>query len=107
MSFNPRKWHETQDFDGDRVVMMTYTPRTSKLNQGDKQRLRALGFHVPERDQVLSCLQSLKPSLCKQQYIVDLGRRAGVMPNQGPAGAGGKSCWTMPYSVPASTNSRC
>ena len=63
MSFNPRKWHETQDFDGDRVVMMTYTPRTSKLNQGDKQRLRELGFHVPERDQVLSCLQSLKPSL--------------------------------------------
>ncbi|CAE7198854.1 RE1 [Symbiodinium sp. CCMP2592] len=69
--FNPRKWHETQDFEGDRVVMMTYTPRTTKLNMEDKQRLRELGFNVPERDPGLHTSSNVNVAWCKQQLVVE------------------------------------
>ncbi|CAE7497148.1 RE1 [Symbiodinium sp. CCMP2592] len=71
--FNPRKWHETQDFEGDRVVMMTYTPRTTKLNMEDKQRLRELGFNVPERDPGLHVSSKVDVAWCKQQLVVEAG----------------------------------
>ena len=50
LSFCPRSWHETQKCAEDRVVIMTYTPRTKKLSLENKHRLRELGFELPQDD---------------------------------------------------------
>ena len=41
------------------------------MKDEDKQRLRELGFHLPERDPVSVCLHSITPSLCNQWYYVE------------------------------------
>ncbi|CAE7938539.1 TY1B-JR1 [Symbiodinium necroappetens] len=70
ISFSPRRWHETQEFEGDRVVFMTYTPRTSKLKAEDRWRLSELGFEIPERRD-LSASSLSAPILKRQQLILD------------------------------------
>ena len=68
-SFNPKKWHETQPFQGDRVVMMTYTPRSSSLSDEDQQELWELGFDVPEEKKFPVTTEAVK--LQKQEYILE------------------------------------
>ena len=70
ISFSPRRWHETQEFEGDRVVIMMYTPRTSKLKIEDRWILSELGFKIPERRD-LSVSSSTAPILKKQQLVLD------------------------------------
>ena len=68
VTFNPKKWHETQRFQGDRVVLMVYTPRTSKLTDQSRAQLRDLGFNLPPR---LDLQQSLSQATeLKQQYLI-------------------------------------
>ena len=46
--FAPRQWHEVQPHDGDRYVLVAYSPRCSNLRDRDGQTLRDLGFAVME-----------------------------------------------------------
>ena len=70
VSFNPKKWHETQKFEGDRVVLMTYTPRTTKLKQPQLQQLQELGFVIPRcLDEGVSA--EATHALEGQEYILD------------------------------------
>ena len=46
ISFRPNLWHEVQPWKGDRVVVLLYTPRASKLAPGDLQELESLGFKL-------------------------------------------------------------
>ena len=68
VTFSPKKWHETQCFQGDRVVLMVYTPRTSKLTDQCRAQLRDLGFNIPPK---LDLQQSLTQATeLKQQYLI-------------------------------------
>ncbi|CAE7409265.1 GIP [Symbiodinium necroappetens] len=42
--FQPRRWHEVQEWSGARVVMVLYTPRLSKLHYQDRDALEFVGF---------------------------------------------------------------
>ncbi|OLP98027.1 Retrovirus-related Pol polyprotein from transposon TNT 1-94 [Symbiodinium microadriaticum] len=46
VSFHPNRWHEVQPWKGDRVVILLYTPRASKLTSEDLQGLEDLGFKL-------------------------------------------------------------
>ncbi|CAE7446981.1 RE1 [Symbiodinium sp. CCMP2592] len=46
--FDPRKWHQVQEWQGDRVVMLMYTPRATKLVESDVQDLKDHGFPMDE-----------------------------------------------------------
>ena len=46
ISFSPNQWHEVQPWKGDRVVILLYTPRASKLTLEDVQGLEHLGFKL-------------------------------------------------------------
>ncbi|CAE7551950.1 RE1 [Symbiodinium sp. KB8] len=43
-SFDPRGWHEVQPWQGDRVVMLMYTPRTRKLSDDQVEKLKEIGL---------------------------------------------------------------
>ena len=47
VEFCPTEWHEVQPWEGDRVVLLMYTPRATKLSQGDVDKLVEFGFEVP------------------------------------------------------------
>ncbi|OLQ10423.1 Copia protein [Symbiodinium microadriaticum] len=47
VEFRPTEWHEVQPWEGDRVVLLMYTPRATKLSQGDVDMLVEFGFEVP------------------------------------------------------------
>ncbi|CAE7295400.1 TY5A, partial [Symbiodinium sp. CCMP2592] len=64
-----KKWHETQPFQGDRVVMMTYTPRTNNLSEEDRRELWEMGFDLPEDQEPQPREENVK--LKKQEYILD------------------------------------
>ncbi|CAE7216076.1 Cfap91 [Symbiodinium sp. CCMP2592] len=68
--FNPRAWHETQDYSGDRIVIMTYTPRLSKLTPEGRRDLEDLGFRVPDWN-FSRPAPRLQPLIMKQEYIID------------------------------------
>ena len=44
--FNPRRWHEVQPWQGDRVVMILYSPRASHLYYKDRDSMEFAGFPV-------------------------------------------------------------
>ncbi|OLP84473.1 Transposon Ty1-NL2 Gag-Pol polyprotein [Symbiodinium microadriaticum] len=44
--FNPRRWHEVQAWQGDRVVMILYSPRASHLHYKDRDHMEFAGFPV-------------------------------------------------------------
>ncbi|CAE6911165.1 GIP [Symbiodinium sp. CCMP2592] len=69
LSFSPRKWHETQPFQGDRLVMMVYTPRTNNLSDEDRRELWELGFDLPEGRDPMPAEGEIQ--LKKQEYILD------------------------------------
>ncbi|CAE7495091.1 RE2 [Symbiodinium sp. CCMP2592] len=46
VKFAPGQWHEVQPWEGDRVVLLLYTPRASKLTDKDVERLEDMGFPV-------------------------------------------------------------
>ncbi|CAE7467813.1 RE1 [Symbiodinium necroappetens] len=45
--FAPRLWHGAEPHEGDRYIMITYTPRTRALSREDKEVLGSLGFTSP------------------------------------------------------------
>ena len=47
--FNPRKWHEVQAWQGDRVTMVLYNPRSSNLHYKDKDTLEFMGFPMVDQ----------------------------------------------------------
>ena len=48
IAFNPRRYHEVQDWEGTRVNIIAYTPDClGKLSQDDLERLHDHGFPVP------------------------------------------------------------
>ena len=53
IEFTPRVWHEVQPWVGDRLVMLLFTPRTSKLSKESVDELNNAGFnvHVPPEGQ--------------------------------------------------------
>ena len=54
VSFSPRAWHEVQPWSGERLVLLLYTPRATKLHPSGVESLQELGFNVD--------LQSLVPT---------------------------------------------
>ena len=44
ISFQPRRWHEVQEWSGTRVTMVMFTPRLTKLHYQDKDTLEFMGF---------------------------------------------------------------
>ncbi|CAE7753847.1 RE1 [Symbiodinium sp. CCMP2592] len=46
VEFSPSQWHEVQPWDGDRVVILLYTPRTSKLQDEHYEELQKAGFVI-------------------------------------------------------------
>ena len=67
--FNPRRWHEPQRAVRDRVVMMTYTPRTTKLTKSDWEQLRDLGFSIKLKAATEGDVSDLTPCI-SQQYVL-------------------------------------
>ncbi|CAE7214330.1 RE1 [Symbiodinium microadriaticum] len=49
VTFPPGQWHQTEPWEGDRVALLTYTPRLTNLNKKDKDELMSLGFSLPEQ----------------------------------------------------------
>ena len=47
-SFPPRRWHQVQPWEGDRVVMLLYTPRATKLAKEAVEELLEFGFNVDD-----------------------------------------------------------
>ncbi|CAE7943851.1 GIP [Symbiodinium sp. KB8] len=46
VSFSPRLWHEVQPWEGDRLVLLLFTPRGTKLSEEKKKELSEAGFNV-------------------------------------------------------------
>ena len=44
VSFSPRCWHEVQPWEGERIVLLTYTPRATKLGEEHIKLLEDYGF---------------------------------------------------------------
>ena len=44
--FSPRAWHEVQSWRGERLVMLLYTPRATRLPEEGVVRLEEAGFNV-------------------------------------------------------------
>ena len=57
--FAPRQWHEVQPHDGDRCVLVAYSPRTTNLGGKDRRELQNLGFNVKELNQESEPLMGL------------------------------------------------
>ena len=48
MKFSPRSAHEVRDWEGERIVLIAYSPQClGKLNQADVMKLHDFGFPVP------------------------------------------------------------
>ena len=47
--FSPRRWHEVQQWEGDRVMLMLYTPRATKLTEKDAATLEEFGFPLDRK----------------------------------------------------------
>ncbi|CAE7876411.1 TY5A [Symbiodinium sp. KB8] len=47
--FSPGQWHQTEPWEGDRVALLTYTPRLTNLSKEDKEEFMSLGFNLPEQ----------------------------------------------------------
>ena len=47
VSFPPGQWHSTEPWKGQRVVLLTYTPRLSHMPPGSANELKNLGFNLP------------------------------------------------------------
>ena len=48
LKFNPRSAHEVCDWEGERIVLIAYSPQClGKLNQADVTKLHVFGFPVP------------------------------------------------------------
>ncbi|CAE7386892.1 RE1, partial [Symbiodinium sp. KB8] len=47
--FSPRRWHEVQQWEGDRVMLMLYTPRATKLAEKDAATLEEFGFPLDRK----------------------------------------------------------
>ena len=45
-SFSPRLWHEVQPWEGDRVMMLLFTPRATRLSEDGANKLREAGFVI-------------------------------------------------------------
>ena len=46
ISFSPRRWHEVQPWKGERLVLLLYTPRSTKLTENDIKELNEMGFNL-------------------------------------------------------------
>ena len=46
VSFSPRAWHEVQPWSGQRLVLLLYTPRATKLHPSGVESLQEVGFNV-------------------------------------------------------------
>eukprot|EP00439_Symbiodinium_sp_Y106_P051854 s4000_g6.t3 len=46
IKFSPRDWHEVQPWEGERIVMLMYTQRATKLTSQDVEKLTSHGFVV-------------------------------------------------------------
>ncbi|OLP73772.1 hypothetical protein AK812_SmicGene46881, partial [Symbiodinium microadriaticum] len=46
ISFSPRRWHEVQPWEGERLVLLLYTPRATKLTSDDVEALNEAGFNL-------------------------------------------------------------
>ena len=46
VEFRPRVWHEVLQWKGDRLVMLLYTPRGTKLKDQDVEELKNAGFDI-------------------------------------------------------------
>ena len=46
MEFFPRRWHEVQPWVGERLVMLMYTPRATKLSTESVEALQEVGFGI-------------------------------------------------------------
>ncbi|CAE7750481.1 RE1, partial [Symbiodinium microadriaticum] len=46
MEFSPREWHEVQPWVGERLVLLMYTPRATKLSAESVEALQEVGFEI-------------------------------------------------------------
>ena len=54
MEFSPRRWHEVQPWVGERLVLLMYTPRATKLSNESVEALKEVGFGVDPQSLVHS-----------------------------------------------------
>ncbi|CAE7540315.1 RE1 [Symbiodinium sp. CCMP2592] len=47
--FPPRRWHQVQPWQGDRVTFLMYTPRGTKLSEKDMVELETAGFPIDRK----------------------------------------------------------
>ena len=50
VEFAPSLWHEVQPWEGDRLVMLMYTPRATKLQNEHYEDLQKLGFVIEKEE---------------------------------------------------------
>ena len=69
VSFSPTKWHEVLPWEGDRVVMLMYTPRATKLSQDDVEKLHEAGFVVPPEARRATSEEEEEPENNEEQEV--------------------------------------
>ena len=47
--FSPLQWHATEQFTGERLVFVTYCPRTYNLSNADYEIITNMGFKLPQQ----------------------------------------------------------
>ena len=68
---NPRRWHEVQPWSGDRVVMVLYSPRATRLHYRDRDTMEFAGFPIGSLDPVEPELHLLQPLLSEEPATLD------------------------------------
>ena len=75
-SFDPRRWHEVQPHEGERVTVIAYTPRLSNLDPGDAAHLKNLGFR-PFGEKETICEVTYKDALLEPDAQINDDEEAG------------------------------
>ena len=68
VEFNPSLWHEVQPWKGDRLVLLAYTPRASKLQEDLIQELKDAGFVIGK--EIMDC----KGVLVEEEEKVEINK---------------------------------
>ena len=57
VEFSPHRWHEVQPWEGERIVLLLYTPRATKLQDEHFEELKEAGFVIDKNSVDLDNIQ--------------------------------------------------
>eukprot|EP00439_Symbiodinium_sp_Y106_P015157 s5414_g2.t1 len=72
-SFSPRVWHEVQPWKGNRVMLLLYTPRATKLKEDQAQKLSDMGFVIDPKSMIEEAEESSSGEE-EEQFLPELRR---------------------------------